>query len=300
MIIVTYNKIPDLSNIKKAISQGEIDALFISDNSAREDLLEGIRNQIPVELQKKITIIENGRNLGISAAINIALKKAIDLGYYFIHLLDDDAIVSEHLFRTEQETFIQMLEKGYDVGAVCPLVSNNHAQMEKWLSRKTISEIRNAITSGLLISSDTITKVGYYDERYFVQLADMEFTSRMFEKGLKIFRINQVMISQDFGVSVKNLSVKILPYLACSKVSNLIKRSIGRTNDVVFFARLHSPMAEYDYNAGMSQFFNITKKNILYNPTNIYHFFIPIVNDFLLFIATGDIQYIMAIKGLVR
>ncbi|MEM3191961.1 MAG: glycosyltransferase [Candidatus Parvarchaeota archaeon] len=300
MIIVTYNKIPDLSNIKKAISQGEIDALFISDNSAREDLLKGIRNQIPVELGEKIIIIENGRNLGISAAINVALKRAIDLGYYFIHLLDDDASVSEHLFRTEQETFMQMLGKGYDVGAVCPLVSNNCGQMEKKLFREPTSEISQAITSGLLISRDTVARVGYYDERFFLQYADIEFTRRILEKGYKIFRINQVMVCQDFGVTLKRLSFRTLPSYTVEKLFSFINRSLGKSNNIFFYASIYSPTAEYDINVGIRKLFSIKGKNILYSPDGILIIFTIVVKDFLRFIATGDIQYIKAIEGVLR
>ena len=95
VIIVTYNKIPDLQQINNALVSGDIDGLIVVDNSNRKDLIDGIKQQFLDDISFKYTLIENGDNLGISKAINKGLANSLKKGYDYIYLLDDDAKISK-------------------------------------------------------------------------------------------------------------------------------------------------------------------------------------------------------------
>ena len=198
VIIVTYNRIPNIGQLNKALSAGTLDGIIIVDNSGKPSLINGIKSQYLSEHLTKYYLIENNENLGISKALNKGFRKAMEEGFYFIYLLDDDATISENFFEIERETFERLAGEGKNVGAICPVVSNNPDQLDDITKKYTISEVRYAITSGLLITTDTINKVGGYDERFFLEWADIVLTQAITSNGLRIFRINQILVVQDF------------------------------------------------------------------------------------------------------
>ena len=295
-IVVTYNQVPNLDQLNSALSEHSLDGAIIIDNSNSFSILEGIRSQFIADHIKKYYLIENGKNLGISKAINIGIKKAIEEGYYFFFLLDDDAIVSSVFFKIERETFEGLLNKGEKVGAVCPTVSNNINQMDGIIRNYPSVEITRAITSGLLISKNTVKTVGLYNEDLFLSWADIEFTERVSNAGLKIFRINQVLICQPFGETVKNRKLSLFPYSLVWKLVNRVHYNAGSDNEVYFYTGLYKPERFSGMTDGQITYIYIIEKNYIVR-------FIRSVNatmfwtiyGILLFIGTGNEKYIKAI-----
>ena len=104
-IMVTYN--PDIMALKRAIrsSHGEVDKLIIVDNAS--SVLSGnlIRDEVSSYNPKTptgnsrqfIDVVWNPENLGVPTGINIGIKNAIELGFEFILILDQDSFVEKYL-----------------------------------------------------------------------------------------------------------------------------------------------------------------------------------------------------------
>lgn len=299
VIIVTYNKIPNLKPINDALLEAHIDGLIVVDNSNRNDLIIGIKLQFLTDISSKYSLIENHENLGISRAINKGLAKAIEEGYEYIYLLDDDAVVSKYHFSQLRKEYEYLVNKGEKVGIVCPIVSNNYEQMDKKIGNTCIKKVNGAITSGMLISRNTIKNGGTYNEDYFLEFADTEFCSRIREKGLKIFRVNRVLVCQDFGNTVREVKISFVPLFLYTRIFIRSLFIIGRGNDLSSYISIYSPERIRMINKGNIKIILENNQNYIYKIFRlILTAFIIIIRGIVLFIATGDVRYLKLGEGL--
>lgn len=294
VIIVTYNKIPDLQQINNALVSGDIDGLIVVDNSNRKDLIDGIKQQFLDDISFKYTLIENGDNLGISKAINKGLANSLKKGYDYIYLLDDDAKISKDHFTKLRNEYERLVNSGEKVGIVCPIVSNDNSIMNKRIGHEHITKIDAAITSGMLISRHTIELVGMYDESYFLEWADVQFCKRVRKNGLKIFRINEVLVCQDFGNTIKDVKLSFLPLLIYTKTYKLILFKIGIGNDLFSYISIYRPERQENINVyGIRIIMREDNHRYVFKIFRYISFvFTTLLVEVLLFFATGDILYI--------
>lgn len=297
-IIVTYNRAPNMEQLNRAISENEIDGLFIVDNSDRNSIISSIKEQFDHHNLGKYCLIENHGNLGISKAINIGLKKAIQEGYYFIFLLDDDAVISRNFFMMERQVFEELEAIGEHVGAVCPVVSNNFVELNKKIGNHPTDQIRQAITSGLLISAETIKNGGFYNEDFFLESADLQYTRKLTRLNLKIFRINKVLICQDFGETIKGKFIRVFPYYLFIYFTTKITFFITyNTNSRFFYPNYYEATRIGKQRESLYMLMSLTHKNrtMGFIRRLIVHFFF-LLRIFLLMIATGNASYFELLK----
>jgi GT2 family glycosyltransferase len=83
----------------------------------------------------------------------------------------------------------------------------------------------------MVIPISTFDKIGLYNENLFLGAIDTEFVSRATRSGMSIYRVNKVMIVQDFGRTIKpyNLRLKIVNYF--TRYYSIILMSLGKTNE---------------------------------------------------------------------
>jgi GT2 family glycosyltransferase len=299
VIIVTYNKIPNLKQINNALLEGHIDGLIVVDNSNRNDLIIGIKLQFLTDISSKYSLIENHENLGISRAINKGLAKAIEESYEYIYLLDDDAVVSKYHFSQLRKEYEDLVNKGEKVGIVCPIVSNNYEQMDKKIGKTCITEINGAITSGMLISRNTIKNVGTYNEDYFLEFADIEFCSRIRKEGLKIFRVNRVLVCQDFGNTVREVKISFVPLFLYTRIFTRSLFIIGFGNNLFSYSSIYPPERTRVINKGnIKLIFEDNKSYISKILRLTVNVLFIITKGIMMFIVTEDVRYLKLGEGL--
>jgi len=289
-IIVTYNRVPNLQVINKSILEGTLDLLIISDNSGNKSLLDGIRQQFIPEKSNKYIIIENNSNLGISKAMNIALNEASKLGYNFAFLLDDDANISDDFFKLEKEMIENFINDGNKIGAVCPAVSNNFNHLGKQVKRYYASEVKRCITSGMLLNVSVAKYIGGYPESFFLGMADVEFTYRMYLNGFKIIRINRVLICQEFGKSIKSplASFLVLPI----RMLNFLNFNLNRFNDIIYYCPSYSPERINDIHIATISYQKEHTSPLLLNIRLFLERIFNIYKHMMLYMLTHDNDYL--------
>ncbi|MGC8621956.1 MAG: glycosyltransferase [Caldisphaera sp.] len=296
-IIVVYNKVPKLNQINVALLQKELDYLIIVDNSNKAEFIEGIKSQYIAKNTGRYFLIQNHENLGISKALNKGINLALEKGVYFMFLLDDDAVLSQSFFKREINVFEDLLERGEMVGAVCPVVSNDINQLGKKIKKYDLSQIRQAITSGLLLSKETIQIVGLYPEEFFLEWADIAYTRRILNKGLKIFRINEVLIFQDFGESVREKRISLFPYFILSIIENRVIFNLGYGNDFFRYAPIYSPEREIQIIKERIRLGYLSQGGKIHRLLFMLKFTLNIfLRETTLFIGTKNADYIKAFK----
>ena len=297
LIIVTYNKVPNFEIIYKAIEKNSISMIIIVDNSYKNEIATFIESSILEHFQSFFLVIRNIRNFGIAKGINIGLKKAIEMNYDYAFLLDDDAIVQENFFEYEFKMIKFLEQNETKIGGVCPIVCNDLRYLNKKFNFKNEMDLCNrVITSGVLLKTNIVRELGGYDESYFMEYADVDFYTRMENYGYKFFRINQVLVIQDFGRTLSNKSLSTgLGSLFQFSVSYLMI-FLNRANDLTKKMSIYPPERELQISRARKRYLNLNPNAKTFG--DIFYPFFFISSSFLKFLAIKDLDYMRIIYEL--
>lgn len=272
-LIVNYNDYKStkhlIDNIKKYDCLEEI---VIVDNYSREDEIE----LLSTISEKNVTIIYNESNLGYSGAINVGAKYLIDkykkcniiVSNSDIVIMSEEDLVRMINILNQKEVGLvgpQILEKGnilkgrkdctinHDIITNIPLIkhfiSDNNLLYNETFYQGEISNVDVISTCFFLISSETLTKINYMDDKVFLYYEDFILCNKVLKLGLKVVICNDVKIKHLYSVSVdknyKSRSKKImfrdsmLYYHTTYHNINFIQRSVLRflSNAQIFLSK---------------------------------------------------------------
>lgn len=206
-IYVTYN--PNIPLLEKAIDSliEQVDYAIVVDNSPEPSL--GFRNE-------RVIIEALGDNIGIAAAQNIGIRKAIELGAEYIVLSDQDTVYPESyvrsmlpVFKEFQDAcvvvpkFVDAMKNGEDgFIAVTPVF------FQQFFPSSGCHEILQAIASGKIIKVSSLEEIGLMDEGLFIDWVDFEWCWRARAKGYKIMGNADVLIQHQLGDDSKDLGFR--------------------------------------------------------------------------------------------
>ncbi len=157
-------------------------------------------------------IILNGKNIGLSAAFNVALKKARAEEFDEAVLFDQDSFLSEENFKRMESEFIE-LKKENKVMCIGPSldVRGNIIPTPKWtLAKRKIGSdkvfsVKNVITSGMILDINAALDIGGFEETLPVDFCDFYFCWKALYNGFYVLKSRDAFINHEIG----NGSVKI-------------------------------------------------------------------------------------------
>jgi rhamnosyltransferase len=139
-----------------------------------------------------VMIIDNTHNnIGVAAALNLAMKRAIDENYDWLLTMDQDSVFEEGALRILKETAFTSLEN-------IALVSPFHF-IKKPVKTNAIEEISITMTSGNLLRVSAAKKAGFFEEKLFIDSVDNEYCLRLKKNGFKIIRVNAAILHHQLG-----------------------------------------------------------------------------------------------------
>lgn len=208
-ITVTYN--PDLEVLETQLRQIPAVALrVIVDNASHQDLLSQLR-LIAAELGA--VLIENDDNLGLAAATNMGIRRALEEGCERVLLLDQDtepgetgvaALCAEHdRLRRADSTPACMGPRLVD--AATGLEHGFH-QLRGWRWARAWSapgdplvRCANLNGSGTLVPREILDALGGLDEDFFIDHVDTEWAFRVLDAGLGLYGAPSVTFTHRMG-----------------------------------------------------------------------------------------------------
>lgn len=99
VIIVTFNGMRWIDRCIDSVRKSDVAAdILVIDNGSTDGTVERLR-------KKSVEVIANSSNLGFGAANNIGLKRALDHGYGYVYLLNQDAWVEHDTFSILLDAF---------------------------------------------------------------------------------------------------------------------------------------------------------------------------------------------------
>lgn len=193
--VVLYNPtIEDIKNINNYITS--VNIVYVYDNSERDnsDLL---RQRLKSE---NYVYLHNGKNDGISKALNEILRIAKAQGYRYIIFLDQDSI-----FEGEQMKQLLHFALELQMNDIAMYVPYVLFENDKLNINKEWEFVDFAITSGNLFDIEICDKIGRFDEKLFIDGVDRDYCFRILKNNYKICRYNKVLLKQCLGTGKKNI-----------------------------------------------------------------------------------------------
>lgn len=174
----------------------EVEKIYAIDNTPTPSA------EIVLALQssEKIEYIANNDNLGIAKALNQACNKAIEDGFDWIVTFDQD---SSCLPNTIQ-TLVNIAKENNKVGSVSPVYIPSLAFLEEsknWFGQKQTTEAECAITSCCLTNLEAYKRAGGFEDDFFIDLVDIDFSFKLRELGYKVLITPNAMMVHSLGDS---------------------------------------------------------------------------------------------------
>jgi GT2 family glycosyltransferase len=207
IIILCYNGVADTIACLRSLKQLDYPrdrlGILVLDNASGDGTPAAVRAAYP-----DVTVIENGANLGFAAGNNVGLRYALDQGYDYALLLNNDTEAAPDCL----SQLIASAEADPQIGAVGPTIYY-HAQPDQiwsaggWIDWRrgtsamrgigeadqgqysTVAEVDFVTGCALLIRRQTMEQAGLLDERFFMYYEDTEWCVRIRRAGFRILHV---------------------------------------------------------------------------------------------------------------
>ena len=182
-VVVTYNRKVLLAKcIEKLQAQTKTLDILIIDNASTDGTASLFDEKID-----NINYYNTGRNLGGAGGFSFGIKKAVELGYKYLWILDDDTLPTptalEQLLKKDEELngeygFLSSKVLWKDE-SICTM---NIQKVTKWKQLKKFNDesaIQYASFVSLFMKTTTVRKVGLPYKEFFIWADDWEYTRRI-------------------------------------------------------------------------------------------------------------------------
>ncbi len=187
--IVTYN--PDIQRLKANIDAitNQVYIVYCFDNGS--DNINEIRRLL--DAYDNVQLIGNEKNRGIAEGLNQILKVARTMHIEWLLTLDQDSVCPDGMIS-------EMLSHsgGDNIIAICPLIVDRRRPVKE-RPKESNEYVDFCITSGCLVNMALSEKIGDFDAWLFIGQVDDEFCHRITLNGLRILRINKLVLDHELG-----------------------------------------------------------------------------------------------------
>lgn len=143
-----------------------------------------------------ITIDNSHNNVGVAAALNQALNKAIVDDYDWLLTMDQDSFFTEG-------SLLELKEVAYLSDEKIAWVSPFHkTSKSKATPSARTTDIPIAMTSGSFLRVSACKQAGFFEEKLFIDSVDNEYCLRLRKLGFRIRQANHSVLEHSLG-SVK-------------------------------------------------------------------------------------------------
>lgn len=180
-VVVTYN--PDaLLHERIALTMGQVGGVFIVDNGSGGNVSRMLKK---IAASPKVELVFNTENLGIAAALNQGVRRALSQGYKWVLTLDQDSKPHPRMVSELTATYRNRFRSGDDA-LVAPVPVDELSGRAELLSlcegREDV-EVKTVLTSGSLLSDSLLASVGPFREDLFIDYVDAEHCLRARRAG---------------------------------------------------------------------------------------------------------------------
>jgi rhamnosyltransferase len=162
-------------------------------------------------------VIEIGENIGLAAAQNIGVERAIETGATHLLFLDQDSLPDAHMVEALYKDWLEITAEGHRVGAVGPTCSDpltgKHTPFFR-LSKFGLLQIAGSghttqsdvlVSSWMLVPLDVWNVVGPFRSDLFIDSVDNEWCMRATLAGYELFGSVHATLHHGIGESRRRI-----------------------------------------------------------------------------------------------
>lgn len=211
----SYNETLNLVNKLLKVLNINQEQIFVVDNLSTNESEEILIKKLP----KNVTFIQTGFNGGYAYGNNIGIDKAIECGFEYIMVLNNDVDFDNDFV----SPLLTTLNNDLSIAFVGPVFNNtNHyvygGYNNYFIGRVTVdtssilkndnSFIEYDWISGAvqLIRANLIDKIGKLPEEYFLNYEENDWQQRAKEKGFKVGVVTNSFVRHDHGTTIGSIS----------------------------------------------------------------------------------------------
>jgi len=166
-----------------------LDKLYVVDNtpiidSARIDYIASLENTV---------LLSSGKNLGIGAALNLAIKQATQDGYEWLLTMDQDSCYSPE----QAQKYFSSIDAIDDISVA--VYAPHHRKIVTDGGDCRFVERDIVFTSGNILNLEIARQIGMFDEDLFIDSVDHEFCLRAKTKGYTILQSTNCYLNHEVG-----------------------------------------------------------------------------------------------------
>ena len=193
-VIVTFHPSPKmLMSIPEVMKQ--VHGLVVVDNGSNPPALDPLRI---LTKQAGFHLIENGQNLGIAEALNRGARWAIDTGYPWVILFDQDSNLTAGFVDSMFETLWSHPQRDR-IGSLHPTYVDQKTGKEANVLRAEDGGPIKSMTSGSLLPAWIFDRVGWFASEYFIDEVDSEFCYRIRAAGYLVADSRKAILLHQVG-----------------------------------------------------------------------------------------------------
>ena len=224
VIIVNYNGYQDTIEAVNSVYASNVNVdVIIVDNASADGEAERIRKQLP-----GIILLNSEVNLGFSGGNNLGIEYALDHGYEYIMLLNNDTIISSDMverlkskandtvvtvptiyyYYNQEEIWYAGGEVNFDTGYVV----HNYQNEKKAVNELSETDCSFATGCCFMIKSSTLKKCGLLSDIFFMYCEDTDFSIRLKRNGIRIQYLPEAVMWHKVSKSTAGLESQFSIY----------------------------------------------------------------------------------------
>lgn len=199
-IVIHYGDDSLLKNFLSSF-QGDFNSLYV--------VLNG--TDLTVENIERLKIIRLEKNMGFSCAVNAGIKKAIEEGFKWFLVLNNDVVFKDDFFTKIGDVVKRYQDKKV---ALSPLIlfedgkriwfakgefskwtgTFKHKYFNEEVELKSDMESDYLTGCAMFIPKEAVEECGYFDEDYFLYWEDVDYSIRLKKRNFKFFVVPEIQI----------------------------------------------------------------------------------------------------------
>jgi Predicted glycosyltransferases len=191
--------------------------VILVDNDSKKPEGQVLKKEFP-----KLVLLENEQNLGFAGGNNVGIRKALEMGFSHLMLLNNDTLVEPDFLGKMMLDFSKNPKLGVLQPMICFLeepekIWSAGGKWVSWLARaKTLGDRKSLKTYRIsstqldwatgccmLLSREAILHSGLLNEQYFAYFEDVEWSLRIRNQGFEIGLVPEAKIYHEAGASSK-------------------------------------------------------------------------------------------------
>jgi rhamnosyltransferase len=189
-VVVSYNGLDRTLRTVEAVSP-QVGHVLVVDNGSAAASQAWLHE---LDSRPGVTVDRLGANRGIGHALNRAVRYAEANGYRWLLTMDQDSVAHRAMIAA----YAEAITKDPTLVCLAPSIRKNGVA-----SAAHDGPIDYAITSGNLVHVDLFAEIGQYDEAFFIDCVDFDFSLRVRRAGHQVHRVARALLEHELGEAVR-------------------------------------------------------------------------------------------------